>query len=306
MKIVRFLSAAGARLGVSLDGQIHDLVQIAIARNLPWAVPLFTDIRAFLASGDHGLELVEHLTAWTPFAPRAEAEVKLLAPFEPGSKILAHVVNYHGHAAEANLTPPERPFFFYKPSSAVVNPGEPILAHPTSKKMDHEVELAAIIGRVARDVARKNAYAYIAGYTVLNDVSYRDFQAMEQHPTLAKRYGKNWTQGKGLDNACPMGPYLVTSDELSEPYPLEIRCTVNGQVRQRSNTESMIFRIPDLVADISQSMTLYPGDVISTGTCEGGGVGSGEFLRPGDRVECYVERVGTLVNTVAEPEKRRT
>lgn len=304
MKIVRFLSAAGARVGLSRDGHVHDLAQISIARNLPWAAPLFADIRAFLASGDRGLELVEHLTAWTPFAPKAETEVKLLAPFECGSKILAHVVNYYEHGAEAKLTPPESPFFFYKPSSAVVNPGEPILSHPMSKKMDHEVEVAAVIGRVARDVDKKNAYAYIAGYTVVNDVSYRDFQAMEQYPTLAKRYGKNWTQGKGLDNACPMGPYLVMRDELSEPYPLQIRCTVNGEVRQLSNTESMIFRIPDLVADISRSMTLYPGDVISTGTCEGGGVGSGKYLGPGDRVECYVERVGTLVNTVAAPRKR--
>jgi 2-keto-4-pentenoate hydratase/2-oxohepta-3-ene-1,7-dioic acid hydratase in catechol pathway len=281
---------------------VHDLAQIAAARGLPWAIPLLTDLRTLLAAGEQGLELVADLAARTSIAPLPEAELKLLAPYEAGAKILAPVVNYREHGAEANLIPPESPFFFYKSPSSVINPGEPILAHPISSKMDHEVEIAAVIGRIGRDIPPERAYDYVAGYTVLNDVSYRDFQMIEQHPTLARRYGKNWTQGKGFDGACPMGPYLVTRDELPLPYPLEIRCTVNGEVRQHSDTGRMIFKIPELIADISRAMTLYPGDVISTGTCEGGAVGSGRFLRPGDRVECYVARVGTLVNTVSLPD----
>jgi 2-keto-4-pentenoate hydratase/2-oxohepta-3-ene-1,7-dioic acid hydratase in catechol pathway len=305
VKIARFLSPSGPRLGLVTDEGVHDLPAIAQAREMAWAAPMFSDIRLFVLGGGYALELVDRLTEWSGLEPLPEHSLKVLAPFEATSKILAHVVNYWEHGKEAGLAPPESPFFFYKPPSSVVNPGDPIIAHEISSKMDHEVELAAIIGRVARNVSAECANEYIAGYTVVNDVSYRDFQMIEQYPTLAKRYGKNWTQGKGLDHACPMGPYLITSDALPNPYPLEIRCTVNGDVRQQSDTGRMIFKLPALIADVSRSMTLYPGDIISTGTCEGGGVGSGVWLKPGDEVECYVQNVGTLRNRVVAPRYAR-
>lgn len=304
MKIVRFMSAAGPRIGLADKSGVYDLWLAAQARGLGWADQVFRDQRSFLLAGEPVLELAQQLVEWAAVEPQPIERTRLLAPHESSSKILAHVVNYHEHGKEGNIAPPGSPFFFYKSSSSVVAHGDPILTHSISAKMDHEVELAVIIGRTARNVRAEDAYGYVAGYTVLNDVSYRDLQMIESDPGMAKRYGKDWTQGKGLDNACPIGPWMVTRDEMPTPYPLEIRCTVNGEIRQKSNTRDMIFDVPAMLADITRSMTLYPGDIISTGTCEGGGVGTGKWLRPGDVVECYVERIGTLSNVVRAAEWR--
>ncbi len=301
MKIARIATPRGVALALVDDEGAHDLGMIAQLRGLPWAETLFSSWQAFLVAGERGLDLARRLREFTPLDPIPQAQARFLAPFEGPSKILAHVVNYWEHGEEANLNPPETPFFFYKPASSVVHPGEAIIAHTASAKMDHEVELAAIIGRVCRDVPEAEADAMIAGYTVLNDVSYRDFQMIEGTPSMAKRYGKNWTQGKGLDHACPIGPWVVMADEMPSPYPLKIECRVNGEVRQHSSTGEMIHKLARQIADISRGMTLYPGDVVSTGTCEGGGVGTGKWLRPGDVVECEIERIGTLRNRVAAP-----
>ncbi len=302
MKIARIATPRGASLGlVDQDQRVHDLALVANLRGLAWAETLFQDWQAFLLAGERALELAARLVEHAPALPEDLAKARLLAPFTGPSKILAHVVNYWEHGEEANLNPPETPFFFYKPASAVVNPGDAIIAHTASAKMDHEVELAAVIGRVCRDVPEERADAVIAGYTVLNDVSYRDFQMIEGHPSMAKRYGKNWTQGKGLDHACPIGPWVVMVDEMPSPYSLTIECRVNGEVRQHSTTGKMIHKLARQIADISRGMTLYPGDIVSTGTCEGGGVGTGHWLQPGDVVECEVERIGILRNTVVVP-----
>jgi 2-keto-4-pentenoate hydratase/2-oxohepta-3-ene-1,7-dioic acid hydratase in catechol pathway len=266
-----------------------------------WAERLFSNWQGFLLSGDRGLDLARRLIEFPPIEPQDVGRVKMLAPFHAGSKILAHVVNYWEHGEEANLNPPELPFFFYKQTSSVINPDEPIIAHTSSAKMDHEVELAVVIGAVCRNATEENARQFIAGYTILNDVSYRDYQMIEAHPSVAKRYGKNWTQGKGLDHACPIGPWMVTADDLGEPYPLNIECKVNGEIRQKSDTGRMIHKISRQLAEITRGLTLFPGDIVSTGTCEGGGVGTGLWLRPGDIVECLVERIGVLRNEVALP-----
>ena len=307
MRIVRFSGPVQPRLGLLTDGaipQVIDLVRAAQEKGLDWLVPVFSDLRAFLFAGQPARDAARHLAVAAGKASRSPlAEVKLLAPFEAGSKILAHVVNYFEHGAEANLTAPERPFFFYKPGSAVSNPGDPIIAHRMSAKADHEVELAVVIGRQGRDIPESGAYDFVGGYTVLNDVSFRDFQRNEGVEGLTRRYGQNWTQGKGLDGSCPIGPMLVLTDELADPYPLAIECRVNGEVRQKASTADMIYKVPQLVADISRGMTLYPGDIISTGTCAGGGVGTGKFLQPGDVVECEIERIGTLMNQVVSGEQ---
>lgn len=298
MRIVRFLGADGPRIGLVQGASTVDLCAAAQARGLDWLVPFYKDLRAFVAAGRNLRELTQELafnaSAWT----NPTAELRLLAPYEAGGKILAHVVNYFEHGAEANLKAPEKPFFFYKPGSSVANPGDPIIAHAVSTKLDHEVELAVIIGRQTSNVAEDDVYAHIAGYTIANDVSYRDLQTNAGFTSLTPRYGQNWTQGKGLDFANPMGPVVVLTDEMPTPYPLNIACRVNGDVRQQSNTEHMIFKVPQLIADISRGMTLYPGDVVLTGTCAGGGVGTGKFLNPGDVVECEIENIGVLRNPV--------
>lgn len=300
MQIVRFLSPQGGapRLGLVDRDRVVDLAQAAAERGLSWLMPVMSDLRSFLFAGEAGRAAAQLLAERARHSVYERAAVRLLAPYETGSKILAQVVNYPGHDAEAKVKAPAKPFFFQKPASSVSNPDDTIIAHSVSTKLDHESELAIVIGRLCRNVSEADAYAYIGGYTVGNDVSYRDFQMNEDFPDLNASYGKNWTQGKGLDMACPLGPVLVLSDEMPTPYPLRLLCRVNGETRTDASTASMIHKAPALVAEASRGMTLYPGDVILTGTPMGGGLGTGKFLKPGDVVECEIERIGVLRNTV--------
>lgn len=306
MQIVRFLSPAGPRLGLLTDGGVLDLAAAAAERGLSWAGPLFTDLRLFLLAGSPGREAAALLARGSRLPRYQITELRCLAPFESGAKILAHVVNYRGHDRDAGVTAPSKPFFFQKPSSAVSGPGDPIIASRHSAKCDHEVELAVVIGCVARDVRLEDAYAVVGGYTVLNDVSYRDFQMNEDGPELNRSYGKNWTQAKGMDFSCPMGPALVLPDELPRPYPLRITCKVNGVVRQDASTSDMIFKVPELIAEISRGMTLFPGDVIATGAPAGGGLADGKYLVPGDIVECAIDRIGVLCNPVVPDSEKES
>jgi 2-keto-4-pentenoate hydratase/2-oxohepta-3-ene-1,7-dioic acid hydratase in catechol pathway len=299
MRIVRFLAADGPRIGLVQSDRVVDLLSAAQVRGLDWLRPFLVDLRAFLLAERNLHEMIAGIARDADDWSRPINEVRVLAPFEAGAKILAHVVNYFEHGAEANLKAPEKPFFFYKPPTSVSNPGDPIIAHHISDRLDHEVELAVLIGRRTLDVREENVYGHVAGYTIANDVSFRDLQTNVGFQSLTPRYGQNWTQGKGLDFACPLGPVVVLSDEMPTPYPLDITCRVNGETRQRSNTEHMIFKVPRLIAEISRSMTLNPGDIVLTGTCAGGGVGSGNYLKPGDVVECEIERLGVLRNHVA-------
>lgn len=299
MKIARIHTASGPRSALVDNDMAYDLAALAAEANLGWAAAAFADLRIPLLAGAPMRELAADLVASsrgrhaTPLA-----DVRLLAPFEEGSRLLCHVVNYLKHAEEAKLEPPERPFFFVKIATSPVHPGEPISTHPSSRKLDFESELGVVIGRRARNVKAADAYAHVAGYTVVNDVSYRDLQFNEGAEGLSARYGKNWTHGKGLDGAAAIGPWIVTADEIPEPYPLWITADVNGEQRVRATTSDQIFQVPRLIEALSTDLTLYPGDVIATGAPAGGGIGTGRFLEPGDVVECQVERVGTLRNPV--------
>ena len=226
-------------------------------------------------------------------------QMTFAAPYVAGAKIVCHVVNYLAHAT--GVGPPSQPYFFTKPSTAVLDPGEPIQPHThMSKELDWETELALVIGREARDVQTDDAYDYIAGFTIVNDVSHREYQFNKLAPDLRQRYGMNWTQGKGLDGSCPIGPWIVLRDELPDPYPLRIRTWVNGELRQDASTADMVHKIPALVAEITRGMTFYPGDIIATGTPEGTAMDSDStpFLLPGDLVRCEIERIGVLENPV--------
>jgi 2-keto-4-pentenoate hydratase/2-oxohepta-3-ene-1,7-dioic acid hydratase in catechol pathway len=181
--------------------------------------------------------------------------------------------------------------YFTKPGTAVVGPGDPVVHHAVTNELDYEVELAVVIGAGGRDIARADALSHVFGYTVVNDVTARDLQKRHQQ----------WFKGKSLDTFCPMGPVLVTADELPDPQALAISLRVNGQVRQSSNTSKMIFPVAQCIEVLSQGMTLLPGDIIATGTPEGVGAASGNFLKAGDRLEAEVERIGILHSKIVRP-----
>jgi 2-keto-4-pentenoate hydratase/2-oxohepta-3-ene-1,7-dioic acid hydratase in catechol pathway len=206
-------------------------------------------------------------------------EVRLLAPIIP-SKVVCVGRNYVEHAAELGSDIPSEPLLFMKPSTAVIGPNDPIRLPPESERIDHEGELAVVMGRPCRRVGEEEALKYILGYTCGNDVTARDLQ---------KKDGQ-WTRAKGFDSFCPLGPWIET--EL-DPGDLQIATRVNGETRQRARTSDMIFRPETLISYVSQVMTLLPGDVILTGTPAGVGP-----LSPRDRVEVEVEGVGVLANEV--------
>jgi len=205
--------------------------------------------------------------------------VSFLSPVEPG-KIVCVARNYEEHAKEHQVEVPEFPMIFLKPPSAVISNGEAIKIPPQSNQVEHEAELAVVIGRTCNWVQPEEANEYIFGYTIANDVTARDLQYKDGQ----------WTRAKGFDTFCPLGPWMET--EL-DPSDLLISCRVNGELRQMSSTKEMIFPISQLISYISTIMTLYPGDVILTGTPAGVGV-----LEAGDEVEISIEGIGLLKNTV--------
>jgi 2-keto-4-pentenoate hydratase/2-oxohepta-3-ene-1,7-dioic acid hydratase in catechol pathway len=292
-----------ARLGVVVDGQAVDVN--ALARRLDDAAVLppggFPDLRALLLESDTIGERVTAALAKHPDGGHPLEDVTPAAPFVETAKILCHVVNYTAHGAEAKVEAPSRPFFFLKPGSSVAGPTDDIIAHRNSAQMDYEIELAAIIGRPGRDLTEDEVYDHIAGYTVMNDVSYRDLQWNADAPDLSARYGQNWTQGKGLDRSCVLGPWITLSDEIPDPYPLDLRTWVNGDLRQEASTNEQIYRLPALVSAISAGMTLHPGDIIATGSPGGGAIADGRFLGPGQVVKGWIESVGEIENRVVEP-----
>ncbi|MCK6578666.1 MAG: fumarylacetoacetate hydrolase family protein [Anaerolineae bacterium] len=217
------------------------------------------------------------------------ANAAFRAPLHPG-KIIAVGRNYAEHAKETGSVPPERPLLFAKLSSAVIGSGEAITWRTSNTtEVDWECELAVVIGRTAKDVPEDMALDYVFGYTVANDVSARDIQ---------NRIDSQWTRGKGLDTFCPLGPYIVTRDEIADPQNLSLKTTVNGEVMQDGNTRDMIFGVSTLIAYTTRSITLEPGDVIITGTPAGVGMGMKppRFLKHGDVVTVSVEGIGEIAN----------
>jgi 2-keto-4-pentenoate hydratase/2-oxohepta-3-ene-1,7-dioic acid hydratase in catechol pathway len=218
--------------------------------------------------------------------------LELLAPVPRPGKVVAIGRNYRAHTDEEGVEPPPAPLIFSKWPSSVVGPGADIRWDPAlTEQVDYEAELAVVIGRRARFVAERDALAYVAGYTCLNDVSARDLQFGDGQ----------WTRGKSLDTFCPMGPALVTADEIGDPQDLAICCTVGDERVQDGHTSQMYFGVAQIVSHCSQAFTLEPGDVIATGTPAGVGVfrDPPRFLTAGDVVTVEIERIGRLVNACA-------
>jgi 2-keto-4-pentenoate hydratase/2-oxohepta-3-ene-1,7-dioic acid hydratase in catechol pathway len=244
---------------------------------------------------EHGQGVLKRdgLAALSPRRLGAPAgKVRLQAPIpRPARNVFCLGRNYKEHAAERGAEPPAHPVFFTKAPETVVGPGAKVTHHAVTKELDYEVELAVVIGTAGCDIARDRALEHVFGYTVVNDVTARDLQ---------KRHGQ-WFKGKSLDTFCPMGPVLVTADEIPDPQALSVAMRINGEARQSSHTSKMIFPVDECIAVLSGGFTLLPGDIIATGTPEGVGAALGTFLAAGDRMEAEVERIGVLTNTIAAP-----
>ena len=232
------------------------------------------------------------LAAGTPPAGAllAAEALRLRAPVPRPGKLVCVGLNYRDHAAESKMPVPERPVLFSKFTTAVIGPGDAIVIPSSSEKVDYEAELAVVIGRRVKGASRDEAARAILGYTIVNDVSARDFQFGDGQ----------WQRGKSCDTFAPMGPSIVTADEIADPQQLGIRLRVNGQTLQSSNTNQMIFGAVDLVTFISETITLEPGDVIATGTPPGVGFARQPpvFLKAGDLVEVEIDGLGVLANPV--------
>ncbi len=264
------------------------------------AVP--PEMLAFLDSGDRAmnaardaLKLIARLGAdgarERGLARRAES-VRLCAPVPRPTKLILVGLNYRDHAEEAGMKIPEVPTIFSKYANCVIGPGDAIKIPKVSAMIDYEAEYAFVIGRAGRDITPDRAMDYVAGYTIVNDVSCRDYQM---------KTGQ-WMIGKTFDTFAPMGPYLVTRDEIADPHNLEISLQLNGQRMQHSNTRNLIFKTEHLIAFLSQVFTFEPGDVVSTGTPAGVGYARKPpvFMKAGDRVRIEVEGLGALENPVED------
>jgi len=217
------------------------------------------------------------------------------APVPRPGKLICIGLNYRDHAAESNMPIPERPVIFSKFPTCVIAPGEPVVIPSTSHQVDYEAELAVVIGRRAKNVKASRAIDYVLGYTAFNDVSARDFQFADGQ----------WQRGKSCDTFAPMGQTIVTTDEITDPHKLSIKLVLNGQTMQDSNTDQLIFGVPELIEFLTESITLEPGDVIATGTPPGVGFARKPpvFLKPGDQMEVLIEGIGGLGNPIVAAEE---
>ena len=223
------------------------------------------------------------------------AKVRLLAPLSQPPKILCLARNYASHIREvtgSSARPPDT-LLFMKPATAIIGPDDAIVVPPFCRKLDHEVELAAVIGRKGRFIPESAAMDHVAGYTILNDVSDREYTGQkDSHRPI------NWFFMKGQDTFAPLGPCLVSKDEIPDPHKLRLRLWVNGELRQDSEGEEMIFKIPQILSRVSQFATLEPGDIVSTGTPVGTSFSTKQYLKGGDVVECEIEGIGRFRNVV--------
>jgi len=301
MRLVTYSRDSLACCGLLVDGTIVDIRANWQGADAPGSV------LEILQRGEECLEHVNNLAGKSSELLPLDS-VKLLAPIPRPGKVLALAGNYAKHIEEAGLalglsdsprnTTVPRPFLM--PSTAVTGPNEIIPWPVYSDKIDYELELAVVIGKTANCVGIDDAIDYVAGYTIANDVSARSVTFSKGRAKRPWDEFYDWLNGKWPDGFCPMGPFLVTKDEIKNVQNLDMRLTVNGRVRQQANTSQMIYKVADIVSFLSHLMTLEPGDCVCTGTPSGVAVATGEFLQPGDIIECTIESLGTLTNTIGD------
>ncbi|WP_310533729.1 fumarylacetoacetate hydrolase family protein [Novosphingobium sp.] len=286
MKLLRYVSDEGAALGVLQTGREDRVVPLAPVSGE------FPTMRSIIEGGSTALERIGALAEQGEGAFDL-ADVQLLAPIERPGKYLAIGMNYAKHIAEAKRLgqpTPTQQFWFNKQTSCLAGPFDDI-EPGVSEQLDYEVELGVVIGRSAKGVSEADAKNHVFGYVVANDVSARDWQ----------RHSPTFTMGKSFDTHGPIGPWIVTADEIADPHALALRCLVNGEVRQDSNTSELVYNVWQQISYLSTAFTLEPGDLLATGTPSGVGIGMQppRFLQSGDVVRCEVEGIGMIENRVS-------
>ena len=286
MKLLRYDAGEGARLGVLQTGREKKIVPLVSLS------PDFPNMLSIIQGGEAALNRIRALAEGGELTLDL-GSVHLLAPIERPGKYLAIGMNYAKHIEEAKRLgqpTPTQQFWFNKQTSCLAGPFDDIEPGVT-EQLDYEVELGVVIGKPAKGVSETNARDHVFGYVVANDVSARDWQ----------RHSPTFTMGKSFDTHGPIGPWIVTADEIADPHALDLRCLVNGEVRQDSNTSELVYNVWQQISYLSTAFTLEAGDLIATGTPSGVGIGMQppRFLRPGDIVRCEIDGIGMIENRVA-------
>lgn len=282
MKFVTFSDASGiARAGVLADRSVIDISS------------RFRSVLSIIHGGAEALDAANQLAS-TASSSIPLDQVKLLAPLQEPPRIFCVGLNYRDHAVESKMEIPKVPTVFLKLASALIGPSGAIELPSISSQPDYEAEFACVIGKGGSRIAREDWQEHVFGYTILNDVSARDIQLATTQ----------WTLGKSFNTFAPLGPAVVTKDEIADPHGLDVKLAIDGEVLQHSNTRELIFKLPDLIAYISSITPLQAGDIISTGTPAGVGLGRSpqRWLRPGETVTIEVSGLGTLINPVVAGE----
>jgi 2-keto-4-pentenoate hydratase/2-oxohepta-3-ene-1,7-dioic acid hydratase in catechol pathway len=304
-KLATYKSSEGPRAGIVIGEDVFDAAKLT-------GKPAYATVMGILADWKAADGLLRKAAAGAAKS-RAKrqplAKTKLLAPLRFPSAIYCAGANYADHAAEmaareGNPPPPDphtlghKAWHFIKAAGTITDPGATVKISTYAKSMDWEIELAAVIGRTGKDIPEDKALSYVAGYTIANDLSARDRGRRAGVPD-ASPFKWDWTKHKTFDGSCPLGPWIVPASDIGDPQKLGLKLWVNGVLKQDSNSGSMIFNLAEQIAQLSVNMTLHPGDLILTGTPAGVGAGRGEFLKAGDVVKLWIEKIGELENRMA-------
>ena len=283
MKLLSFISAGDVKLGVKTESGVVDVVATAEKEGL--SSP--KDLQELISQGQEGFDQVKSILSYSPVLI-PDGELHYAPPLNKPEKLIFVGLNYEKHAREGGMPIPEQPIYFAKFANSLAGHKEDTIVLDFVKEVDYEVELVVVISKKTSNVSKEEALDYVFGYATGNDFSVRELQ----------NRSSQWLYGKAHDGFAPFGPYVVTADEVQNPQNLNLKLWVNGEERQNSNTADMIFSVADIISDLSKIMTLEPGDIIFTGTPEGVILGMEEkdWLKPGDKVVCEVEGLGTLEN----------
>ena len=299
-KLVTYKTADGPRAGIVVDDKVFDAAKLTGKAKYSSVLAILEDWR----SAQGALKAAGAKAAKSKQKSIPVGRAKLMAPVRFPSAIYCAGANYGDHVTEMNKLhgrPPEpdphtlglKPWHFIKTARSVSDPGAAVKISHYSKKMDWEIELAAVIGKPAKDVPLAKALSYVAGYTVACDLSARD-RGFREQVSVGSPFRADWVAHKNFEGACPLGPWIVPASDIKDPQSLDLKLWVNGVIKQDSNTREMIFNLAEQIEQISGAITLQPGDIILTGTPAGVGAARGEFLQAGDEVKLWIEKIGDL------------
>ena len=315
MKLVTYSAGGEQRVGAVVGDDNHQVVDLAAAdralarREKRKTHAFFSDMLTLLEAGSKGISAAKKAAAAASGASvKPLSKVRLKAPVPNPRKVLCLAGNYQDHIEEGGgkieKQDKENPrVFMQPPSTTVIGQNDKILIPPVARSIDWEGELAVVIGRMAKGVKPKDALKYVAGYTIMNDVSERDLKIKKRTDSRPRDEWFDWLNGKWLDTFGPQGPWIVTRDEIPDPQKLDISTFINGERKQHNNTGQMLYPVNKIIEYISAIVTLEPGDLISTGTISGVGSTTGTFMKPGDKVQIEISSIGVLKNTVAASKK---